>query len=242
MAPFDHIEPVWYYVPIILVACLPASLLGVAWLRYLGSGDSETARRRTSESGFFLIAGTWCVFFFSMSGSKLPTYILPALPMLALALGAFLSGSKWATARTTSAAVAMTFLLMTAAHYVVIPWYADFRSPMSRPEIVAEYCADRPIVCYPRNCDSVAFYLGREDMLNFRSKETPEFVRWAKARPETVVLFTHRHSAQGLGLVLEASGMRLADLTPLSRSWVGWFQEAYCYMGIIENPNPAAVE
>jgi hypothetical protein len=52
------------------------------------------------------------------------------------------------------------------------------------------------------------------------------------------VLFTHRHSPEGLGLVLEASGMKLTNLTPISRSWVSWLKEGYCYMGVIENPSP----
>jgi hypothetical protein len=177
-----------------------------------------------------------------MSGSKLPTYILPAFPVLALAFGAFFAGGTWMSSRWSYGAFLSTFVLLVLAHYYLIPRYAHFRSPMSRPEVVAAYCAEQPVVSYPRNCDSVAFYLARDDMLNFRSKETPQLVEWAKARPRSVVLFTHRHSAHGLGLVLEASGMRLVDLTPLSRSWVGWFKEAYCYMGIIENPNPPPAE
>jgi hypothetical protein len=84
----------------------------------------------------------------------------------------------------------------------------------------------------------VAFYLGRDDLGNFRSKETPELVKVARTRPRTVVLFTHRHSSEALRLVVEASGMQLTGLTPISRSWKGWFEEVYCYMGVIENPQP----
>ncbi len=238
VAPFDHIEPVWYYGPILLAGLLPATLLAVAWFRFVISSDSSAAERRSPESGFFLLAGVWCVLFFSMSGSKLPTYVLPAFPCLALAFGAFFAGSRWASIKWRRAAVPINVGLLAVAHYAVIPWYAEFRSPMSRPDVVAEYCADSPVVCYPRNCDSVAFYLGRDDFRNYRSKETPELVEWAHASPRTVVLFTHRHSPHALGPVLEAKGMQLSSLTPISKSWTGWFTEAYCYMGIIENPHP----
>jgi 4-amino-4-deoxy-L-arabinose transferase-like glycosyltransferase len=237
-APFDHIEPVWYYGPILLLGLMPASFLGIAWMRYLVSSDPTAARHRAPAQGYLLLAGGWCIFFFSLSGSKLPTYIMPAFPPWALAFGAFLVGTRWNASRWVHGTAILATALLAVAHYAVVPWYADFRSPMSRADVVAQYCADNPVVCYPRNCDSVAFYLGRDDFHNFRSKETPALVEFARARPRTVVLFTHRHSSEALGPVLEASGMRLAHLTPMSRSWVGFFREAYCYMGIIENPHP----
>ena len=48
--------------------------------------------------GFWLLAGLWCVFFFSCSGSKLPTYILPAYPFLCLAIGEFVARTRWNSA------------------------------------------------------------------------------------------------------------------------------------------------
>ena len=45
---------------------------------------SEEASTRTPSGGFWLLTGLWCVLFFSLSGSKLPTYILPAFPPLCL--------------------------------------------------------------------------------------------------------------------------------------------------------------
>jgi 4-amino-4-deoxy-L-arabinose transferase-like glycosyltransferase len=238
LSPFDHIEPVWFYVPLIIGGFLPASLLGIAWVRFLISGRAEDAAKRMAGSGFYLLAAAWCVAFFSLSGSKLPTYILPAFPMLALAFGCFLANSHWAYSRLTKGVAAFTVGLLLVAHYAVIPWYADFHSPMSRAQVVADYCEGTPVVCYPRNCDSAAFYLGRDDLHSFRSKETPKLVEHVRRQPRTVVLFTHRHSPEGLGLVLEASGMKLTNLTPISRSWVSWLKEGYCYMGVIENPSP----
>ena len=76
----------WYFVPILVVGILP-------WLTVLG----WTARRmwtdaRPSRNGFNWqrFALVWSAFifvFFSASGSKLPSYILPVFPAVALAIG-----------------------------------------------------------------------------------------------------------------------------------------------------------
>src|SRR5206468_4807233 len=93
--PFDHLQPVWYYLPLLALGLLPATLLIVPLLRYLGTGDPATAATRSPALGFALLAGIWVVLFFSLSGCKLPTYILPAWPLLALAIGHFLAHGAW---------------------------------------------------------------------------------------------------------------------------------------------------
>src|SRR5262249_48839844 len=186
-------------------------------------GDPVAAQKRCPELGYLLLAGGWCMLFFSISGCKLPTYVLPAFPALALALGSFIAGSRWAVSRWTKGVAALAAGLLAAAHYVGIPWFADFHSPMSRAAVVAQYCAGTPVVCFPRGCDSVAFYLGRDDLCSYRSKETAALVKRLSRQPRTVVLFTHRHSPEGLERALLASGLRLTGLTPLSRSWVSLF-------------------
>ncbi|MBL8794430.1 MAG: glycosyltransferase family 39 protein [Planctomycetia bacterium] len=214
--PFDHLEPLWYYLPIVLFGLLPGSLLVVHWVRFLLSSQAEYSSRRTSELGFMLLAGGWCVLFFSASGCKLPTYVLPAFPFLALGLGHYLAVSDWQRSRWLHATLAASFLLLFAGHQFALPWYAEFRSPFSRPDTVAQYCDDEvPVVCYPRPCDSVAFYVGRSDFLNFRSKETPALLEFLQKQPRTVVLFTHRHSMHGLRQVLPPGQLVMTDETPL---------------------------
>jgi hypothetical protein len=85
-----------------------------------------------------------------------------------------------------------------------MPWYAEYRSPLHQEEEVRRLCGDpeTTVVCYPRNCDSVAFYLGRADLRAYRSKEIEELRALVRARPRTVVLCTHRHSLQGLRQLL----------------------------------------
>jgi 4-amino-4-deoxy-L-arabinose transferase-like glycosyltransferase len=77
-------EPAWYFLPIFLLGALPWTTLAVqaavqAWPRQ--------AMRKFQPRRFLLL---WCVVvfgFFSASGSKLPSYILPLFPALALLLG-----------------------------------------------------------------------------------------------------------------------------------------------------------
>jgi len=206
VAPFDHIRPVWFYIPVLLLGLLPGTLMIVTLARDLLSGEPRRARGRTPELGFFLLAGGWCVLFFSMSGSKLPTYILPAFPMLALAFGStVVAGGVWRT-RVAAALIVVASLFLGWLHVEAFPWYAKMRSPMRDPARVAKYCADpeQPVVCFPRSCDSVAFYLERDDLRNIRTKNSNELIETLRMNPRTVILFTHRHSLDGLRTWLPA--------------------------------------
>ncbi|HEV3482524.1 MAG TPA: glycosyltransferase family 39 protein [Candidatus Acidoferrales bacterium] len=80
---FQHRQPFWFFLPITLLAILP-------WTVFLWPALQEALRVWKQRSwahspGFFF--GCWAVFpviFFSFSQSKLPGYILPAIPPLAL--------------------------------------------------------------------------------------------------------------------------------------------------------------
>jgi 4-amino-4-deoxy-L-arabinose transferase-like glycosyltransferase len=200
LEPDVHVRGIWFYAPVLWAALLPGALLAVPWLRFLFTADAEVARRRPAELGFLLLGGGWCVLFFTLSACKLPTYILPALPPLALALGHFLAHSRWRRSRLPAWGAAATFALLAAFHHLALPWYAEYRSPMSRPDEVVRLCADRAtrVVCYPRNCDSVAFYLGRADLRAYRSKEIEGLRSEVRRQPRTVILCTHRHALHGL--------------------------------------------
>jgi 4-amino-4-deoxy-L-arabinose transferase-like glycosyltransferase len=78
---FQHIQPFWYYVPIAILALLPW-LFWLAWfVRRENEGD-EGGYQRTQV--LFLAAwGVFPILFFSLSRSKLPGYILPAVLPLA---------------------------------------------------------------------------------------------------------------------------------------------------------------
>jgi 4-amino-4-deoxy-L-arabinose transferase-like glycosyltransferase len=203
LAPFAHEHGMWFYIPVLLGGLLPGTLLLVPFLRFLLSSDPSCAARRTVELSFLLFAGGWCLFFFTLSQCKLPTYIMPAFPPLCLAFGYFLV-TRCVPLLALRAGAVTAFLVLAATHHVVMPWYAEYRSPVGRPEEVVRLCADKSItvVCYPRNCDSVAFYLGRDDLPSIRSKNIDELRALVRLRPRTVILCTHRHSLLGLHQLL----------------------------------------
>ena len=91
LAPFDHAEPVWFHLPLLLIGMLPWSLLLPGFAVFLARRSARAAARRPAALGFFLLAAVWSLVFFSAAGCKRPVYILPALPPLALALGCYLN-------------------------------------------------------------------------------------------------------------------------------------------------------
>ena len=194
--PFDHVRPVWFYGPILLVGLLPTLLLAWPLARFLFSTNAEESKARCPAMGYLLLAGLWCVFFFSLAGSKLPTYILPTFPPLGLALGCFVARTDWHRSRWLIGGVTGCWLLLAIAHFVALPAYARQVSPASRIEEVAKFCGDPnvPVVCFPRNVDSLAFYLGRSDFRSYRSKQLDELLRALDRQPRTVILFGHRNS------------------------------------------------
>jgi hypothetical protein len=214
LTPFDHQEPIWFYLPILLAGLLPGTLLVVGFVRFLLSGDERTARRRCPELGFYLLAGGWCLLFFTLSGSKLPTYVLPAFPPLALALGHYLAGAKLMATPWPARVATVSFGLLVLGHFVVLPWYALYRSPVARFEELARYCEDpaQPVICFPRTCDSVSFYFQRADLRGFRSHDIEELRAALRQNPRTVVLCTHRHSLRALREALPPE-LRIVDET-----------------------------
>ena len=80
---FQHRQPFWYFGPIVLLALLP-------WTALLWPVAQEGLRLWRDKSwknspGFFFAC--WAIFpvlFFSLSQSKLPGYVLPSIPPLAL--------------------------------------------------------------------------------------------------------------------------------------------------------------
>ena len=106
-------KPVWYFVPVLLLHFFPLSLAYVAgWLDARASWRARDAR-------VALLLG-WCALvfvFFTLAGGKREVYVLPMLPMLALALGPTLeriAHARWLH-RTALAAAAVLALGLLAA-------------------------------------------------------------------------------------------------------------------------------
>ena len=85
-------EAAWYFLPILLIGLIP-------WIPLALHGVAD-AWRTSARLGIFSpqrFLVVWCGFvliFFSLSGSKLPAYLLPLFPALALLLGPYLNKVK----------------------------------------------------------------------------------------------------------------------------------------------------
>jgi 4-amino-4-deoxy-L-arabinose transferase-like glycosyltransferase len=114
----NHEQPFWYYLPVIAIGMFPCSLFLPALLHYLFSRREALRSCRTRELGFLMMAGIWPLVFFSASSCKLPSYILPAIPMLCLGIGKMLADTVWARqplaffCRYSDRAVAVATFLM----------------------------------------------------------------------------------------------------------------------------------
>jgi 4-amino-4-deoxy-L-arabinose transferase-like glycosyltransferase len=107
---FNNVRPFWFYVPVVLLLCLPWSL-----------GLWRSLRQRpalgTPAQGLTGLMLIWCaviVGFFSLPSSKLVGYVLPALPPLAALLAV-----AWQGRPTPTAHLPRTWLLGAAVCCVV---------------------------------------------------------------------------------------------------------------------------
>ncbi|MCS7023029.1 MAG: glycosyltransferase family 39 protein [Gemmataceae bacterium] len=199
LQPFDHLQPVWYYVPILLVGLMPATPLFLVHLVRLVSLPENHSGRPSINEFFWLLTAFWCLLFFSCSGSKLPTYILPAYPPLCLALGAACVRYGWNRSLVTHGSITVMFTLLLCTFYYLMPLYARERSPYGRPELIDPYVANKnqTVVCFSRNCDSIAFYLDRMDLKSVRTRDVNSLYVACHFRPATVILFTHQDALAG---------------------------------------------
>ena len=104
---YQHSQPFWYYIPVFLLSMVPWVVFTI--MAIVDSGKSSIRRLRHVDStsqnddGLLLFLLIWIVVpivFFSISRSKLPGYILPAIPAAAILtaeyLGRRMRVSRWA--------------------------------------------------------------------------------------------------------------------------------------------------
>ena len=114
---YRHRQPFWYFVPVLLLGAMPWTALVIAgwvetikqWHEYKPSPPSKTGlgeaptEREGSLPKLLLIWTAVVLVFFSISGSKLPGYILPAIPPCTILAADWVAGRK-----------ALSWLLMVA--------------------------------------------------------------------------------------------------------------------------------
>jgi 4-amino-4-deoxy-L-arabinose transferase-like glycosyltransferase len=128
----DRYQPLWYFVPILLIGILPWI---VGLLPALRSAWPRSATASFHASRFLLI---WCavVFvFFSASSSKLVSYILPLFPALSLLVGSYLGSAG----RGVLLAQAVAAALLGIAIAVAAPFAITYESEAIPASLLNEY-------------------------------------------------------------------------------------------------------
>ena len=123
--------PLFYFVPILALGLMP-------WLGTLPQAMWNA--RRDSAAGFQpkILLGTWAVFifvFFSVSGSKLPSYILPIFPALALLIGCHLQQAGRRSVMISAGMLA----LFAAVGLALLPKVAAMASNAFEAPLYREY-------------------------------------------------------------------------------------------------------
>ena len=87
---FGHERPFWFYVPVLICASFPfIAFVPRAWWK-----EITKAWHRNDDDNYTAVWALWAalvILFFSLSASKLTSYILPVLPALAVLVGAHLA-------------------------------------------------------------------------------------------------------------------------------------------------------
>lgn len=131
----DRYQPMWYFIPILLVGMSPWLTLMFATLRDAVQQEPE---KKFQPRRFLLL---WCLVvfaFFSASSSKLPTYILPLFPAVAALIGAYSAGLG---ARKPQGLLwhALPVALLGAGLLLLAPLVLQKASDPARIELYAAY-------------------------------------------------------------------------------------------------------
>jgi 4-amino-4-deoxy-L-arabinose transferase-like glycosyltransferase len=128
-----RVEPWWFFIPILLAGLLPWTVTAAAAL-------CQSWRAGAQATGFdpgrFLVVWFATVFvFFSLSGSKLPPYILPMFPAAALLIGRYLTQAGPRAVAWQLAPMAMIGLVLA----VITPFLHIARSSEVPQELYEHY-------------------------------------------------------------------------------------------------------
>ena len=115
----ERVQPFWFFVPLVIIGLLPLIGNWKSWKL----ADIEGARTPGEfRAELFLLL--WCavtVLLFSFSQSKLPAYVMPAMPALAVVLARVTEANAKAFPRAKWIAIAG--LLAAAAGVVIAGWW-----------------------------------------------------------------------------------------------------------------------
>ncbi len=110
---FQHIQPFWYYLPVLSIALLPWFAVALGTLAGWALKKFTFSLRHATF--YFLGWGLFCLVFFSTSKSKLPGYILPGFPAVMLLCSVAISSAQSILRKPIKIVCAIAGLLFVVA-------------------------------------------------------------------------------------------------------------------------------
>lgn len=205
LKPYHHLRPWWFYVPVLAAELLPWTILLPMWLwrriRVAGAERSEAPDSRqgsehsapTTDSATFALrycafGAAWCLFFFSVSACKLPTYLMPMLPLAAILLGHYVYHRR--LRRLWLGCLALGSAALAGGLWWCMPYYAAKASAgdtAARLAVIGDELAI-PVIAFRDDWDAAAFYRGGRELPVFPHENAVEFVATMRQQSQTLVL------------------------------------------------------
>jgi 4-amino-4-deoxy-L-arabinose transferase-like glycosyltransferase len=156
-------EPVWFYVPILLIGTLPClvAMVAAAWRRRHAPSQANDAR--------WVFLSLWIfvpLVFFSLASSKMPQYVLPIVPAFALAAAGLWSDRSSTKARRPEKMKMpwVAILPMLALYFGALPHSIAMATKRSSKSLAMEIRAVLPedgrVVAISAFPLTLPFYLG----------------------------------------------------------------------------------
>src|SRR5208337_4088987 len=146
---YQHQQPFWYYQVVVLLALMPWTVVAVKalidgiltsvaeWrLRYSRVGKPLPKRPGDAFPEFLVLWALIPILFFSFSQSKLPGYILPSIPPIAILTGDYLYRrrkpglSRWVLGGHAFVCAAITMAVFT------LPWFVAHGRQMPPAQVI----------------------------------------------------------------------------------------------------------
>lgn len=132
--------PIWYFLPVLVLGFLP-------WTAALWQGGRRAWERREPFDRFLLCWVVLPLIFFSFSGSKLPTYILPLMPALALLTGRVLDDPIRARNAVSGTAMTLVLLAIGLGYVLSTPLSAKLTVILFQLQLVGAALAITGVAC-----------------------------------------------------------------------------------------------
>jgi 4-amino-4-deoxy-L-arabinose transferase-like glycosyltransferase len=145
---YFHEQSFWYYIPIMLLALMPWTVIAVrALVEAIQQSIAEWTARRAKHHyvghtrwgdafpEFLFLSALFPVVFFSFARSKLPGYVLPAIPPLTILTGDYLNRIRHTGLRPWLLVLHALLTGVTVFLVLVLPWHIGHPGMWPPPQI-----------------------------------------------------------------------------------------------------------